>query len=320
MIQTIAFIVAILAGIATILSFIFGIARRLGFPWLGWVLFGVTLVAFIAYVIMARKPVTSIQISITEPRIEIQCLAETDWCRFAVRGRSLGVISNPDLRIYVGVYPLEPFGGGWFFQKTPASISKDGTWVASAQLGAKGYPAKTGDTLRIVAIVTDKIAGQYLPDRVETPQDIGNLKAQSDIIDLRVVRIEKHAPATPDSKVRLHSQEAASIGIDKIERNNRIWGHVEGINRDEYDNYKVLVYVHTDKWYIHPYQGQGEDLSWAKIKDDGTWSIETVKRKFTANAVAALVVKGNHPELTPIEDLEEIHYIAKIVIKGTGDL
>ncbi|HIE24178.1 MAG TPA: hypothetical protein EYP68_08140 [Candidatus Korarchaeota archaeon] len=185
MIQTFALIVSILAGIATILNFIFGIARRVGRPWLGWVLFGITLgaFAFIGYFRCAPSP-------------------------------------KPELTI--------------------------------------------------------------------SPQ----------------VSITEHP----------------SITIDKIERNNRIWGHVEGINRDEYDNYKVLVYVHTDKWYIHPYQGQGEDLSWAKIKDDGTWSIETVKRKFTANAVAALVVKGNHPELTPIEDLEEIHYIAKIVIKGTGDL
>lgn len=193
MIRTIAIIVGILAGIATILGFIFEILKN------------------------QHEPVTSIQISITEPQIEIQCPEATDWCHFIVKGKSIGVISNPNLMIYVGVYSLKPFCGGWFFQKTPGSISKDGTWVASAQLGAEGYPAKTGDTFQIIAIVTDEETGEHLPDRVDTPQDIGNLRTQSDIVDLRVVRAEERLstpPASPQDTIAVTQKGHFEINKD----------------------------------------------------------------------------------------------------------
>src|SRR5882762_8412906 len=52
----------------------------------------------------------------------------------------------------------------------------------------------------------------------------------------------------------------------------------------------VVIYVHTDLWYIHPFAAGGMGRSWAAISGNG-WSISTVKREFPANAVAAVLLK-----------------------------
>lgn len=84
----------------------------------------------------------------------------------------------------------------------------------------------------------------------------------------------------------------AEISIDRIEKNDVIQGRVKGL-KGSLQAYKVVVYVHTDKWYIHPYARQGDGLSFASIKPDGTWEIETVKRKFSADSIAVLVVNAS---------------------------
>lgn len=114
--------------------------------------------------------------------------------------------------------------------------------------------------------------------------------------------------------------QEVSITIGKIVENQQISGSVGGLAPQDYKNYKVVVYVHTDKWYIHPYAGQDEGLSWASIQSNGTWRIKTVKREFKADKVAALLVKRNYPEPNKIEDenLEEVQHSA-IVIKPLRD-
>ena len=87
------------------------------------------------------------------------------------------------------------------------------------------------------------------------------------------------------------------IKIDEIVEDEYINGKVA--NLDSPENYKVLIYVHTDKWYIHPYADQDEDGSWAGISEDGAWSIPTVKRKAKANKIAALVVDPSVAEDAP---------------------
>jgi hypothetical protein len=72
----------------------------------------------------------------------------------------------------------------------------------------------------------------------------------------------------------------------------------------------VVVYVHTDLWYIHPYAAGGEGQSWAKITGNN-WSIPTVKRDFPADRVAAILLQrdraGGCPapaKLTAIDNIE----------------
>jgi hypothetical protein len=67
--------------------------------------------------------------------------------------------------------------------------------------------------------------------------------------------------------------------------------------------------------HIHPYAGQDEGSSWAAIKEDGNWSIPTIKRQFKANRVAALVVDPTVAENAPsdLENIEKITNHAVIV-------
>lgn len=100
--------------------------------------------------------------------------------------------------------------------------------------------------------------------------------------------------------------QQVSITIDLIIPDERIAGHIRGLTTVNYPNYKVIVYVQTDRWYIHPYVGQGEGLSWASIQEDGIWQIQTVLREFKAVRVAALLVQRNYLEPSRVENLERI--------------
>ena len=93
------------------------------------------------------------------------------------------------------------------------------------------------------------------------------------------------------------------ISIDSIEANDRVSGYVSGLDPKDYSQYKVLLYVHTDQWYIHPFAGQGEGMSWAAIGPNGTWQIRTVQREFKSNQVAALIVDRNYPEPYKLVDI-----------------
>ena len=95
--------------------------------------------------------------------------------------------------------------------------------------------------------------------------------------------------------------QAPQIFIDDVQANHLIRGHVQGLNPANHSQYKVVVYVKTDRWYIHPYAGQGQGASWTTLHEDGQWEIETVKRKFAANSIAALLVPINQsvPDIVP---------------------
>ena len=110
----------------------------------------------------------------------------------------------------------------------------------------------------------------------------------------------------------LYPQNAA-ITINQITVNQKISGTVRNLDPKEYANYKVIVYVHTDNWYIHPYAAQGEGLSWVSIGKDGKWQIKTVQREFRADKVAAILVKKNYPEPNKAETLESIPRKAMII-------
>ncbi|MBU1235520.1 MAG: hypothetical protein KJ634_00535 [Gammaproteobacteria bacterium] len=111
------------------------------------------------------------------------------------------------------------------------------------------------------------------------------------------------------------------ITIDKIVAGKQITGHIQGLAPQAASKYKVLVYVHTDRWYIHPYAGQGEERTWASVKEDGSWQVQTVQREFRADSVAALLVLRSVPEPNRVESLTNIPYQAAItkVLQGTPD-
>ncbi len=70
----------------------------------------------------------------------------------------------------------------------------------------------------------------------------------------------------------------------------QILGTVTGIPSGDHGKYKVLVYVLTDKWYIHPSAVGSEGHGYAQVNRDGTWRIGTVFRGYQATLVAFLLV------------------------------
>lgn len=111
-----------------------------------------------------------------------------------------------------------------------------------------------------------------------------------------------------------------AVIISDITENTRIVGRISGVPAEKVDQYKVLVYVKTDKWYIHPYERGGEGLSFASINRDGSWQIETVKRRFPADLVAALVVHRDYTPPPTLEDLKDIDSLASYTDEGGGRL
>ncbi len=117
------------------------------------------------------------------------------------------------------------------------------------------------------------------------------------------------------------AQNAASISIDSITANDQIAGVVRGVQPAELAELKVIVYVHTDQWYVHPYAGQGEGKSWAAVAPNGTWRLGTVKREFAADQIAALLVKKDYPQPAKVDTLHGIPSLAREVktLTGTSD-
>jgi hypothetical protein len=86
---------------------------------------------------------------------------------------------------------------------------------------------------------------------------------------------------------------ATEVVIDSIVRNDLIKGHVRGLPTDAYDKFKVVFYVKTNIWYIHPYQyypGQDEGYSYSNLNSKGEFQVKTVLRQVPADALAAVLV------------------------------
>lgn len=106
----------------------------------------------------------------------------------------------------------------------------------------------------------------------------------------------------PQPQVHLEVRLELEANLPRIEFSSfrsglALEGRVEGLPPRDVDKYKILVYVLTDKWYIHPYAENREGSGYARIQPDGSWSIRTVFRGYQAYRVAFLLVKA--PTLPP---------------------
>jgi hypothetical protein len=80
------------------------------------------------------------------------------------------------------------------------------------------------------------------------------------------------------------------ISMTDFESGQRIRGTVDGLAPEEREDFKVLVYVLTNKWYIHPEAVATPGRGFADIGPDGRWEIRTVWRGYQATKLAILVV------------------------------
>ena len=117
------------------------------------------------------------------------------------------------------------------------------------------------------------------------------------------------------------AQEDVRISIQEIQQDEFIKGTVTGLTAAGISAYKVVVYVKTDQWYIHPYADSGEGQSWTSVTPEGTWNLPTVLREHPASQVAALLVARGAKMPSKTENVQGITHRAIVVrtLTGTAD-
>ncbi len=85
----------------------------------------------------------------------------------------------------------------------------------------------------------------------------------------------------------------SELKIEEIVSDSHISGVIKGLPQDAIEKFKVLFYVKTNRWYAHPYfqpENPQEGYAYAKINQDGTFRIKTIKRAVTGSRLAITVV------------------------------
>ena len=93
------------------------------------------------------------------------------------------------------------------------------------------------------------------------------------------------------------------VTITNIVADSAVQGTTAGLPAQMQGKACVILYVHTDLWYIHPYANAGLGQSFTMVDPQGNWQLETVQRHFPANRVAVIVMSDanacqNAPERT----------------------
>lgn len=125
-------------------------------------------------------------------------------------------------------------------------------------------------------------------------------------------------------KILRQSEGKTKIFIDEFQSGRRIGGHLTGIASDAETRkkYKVMVYVFTTMWYVHPFAEQGEGRTWTALRSDEErvlWSILTEKRRDQAAEVAALLVPATTLEGKSSSELRDVSkfYTFEEIVKKT---
>jgi hypothetical protein len=128
-----------------------------------------------------------------------------------------------------------------------------------------------------------------------------------------------------DNKYACKSTE---VVVDSIIKDDKITGHIKGLPQNSYSDFKVVFYVQTNRWYVHPFEGSQEGLSYANLTDNGNFAIRTVRREIPSKQLVAVLVpktykiKSQRFLLKPFLGLFGgiLKYeCAHTIVKGNGD-
>jgi hypothetical protein len=116
--------------------------------------------------------------------------------------------------------------------------------------------------------------------------------------------IQGNTPVKPG--IRITTVPPRGAGPDKMEV---IAGTVEGV---DFRQCKVVVYAHTDVWYVQPYAGSSD----TSIGENGTWETDT----HLGVEYAALLVRASYKPPSTTGSLPEVGAsilaMAKVRAKG----
>lgn len=117
--------------------------------------------------------------------------------------------------------------------------------------------------------------------------------------------------------------KVAQIKIEEIVKNSHIKGSVTGLKESSLENFRMIFYVKTNSWYVHPYQfneSQPSGYSYSDLSSGGNFWIRSVFRTPSKTMVAILVPSPHviYAKKSNLKDL--LKYACKhIEIPGTGD-
>lgn len=127
-------------------------------------------------------------------------------------------------------------------------------------------------------------------------------------------QVEEQRQTITDCNSLANNQEGVNVTIEDIISDDQITGQATGLTPEGKECSKIVLYVKTDQWYIHPYVQGGEGKSYAVIEDDNSWDIETVSRGFDSSSVAALVVKKDSEIPSRTQNVRNIPNLAITVV------
>lgn len=87
--------------------------------------------------------------------------------------------------------------------------------------------------------------------------------------------------------------KSTKVSVDEIVKNSHIKGHISGLPTQAYEDFKVVFYVKTNRWYVHPYsyyEGQEEGYSYSNLNANGEFQVKTVRRDVPSKELAVVLV------------------------------
>lgn len=120
-------------------------------------------------------------------------------------------------------------------------------------------------------------------------------------LTLALLALNVFAGEKKDTEKTLHEYanecRTTEVIVDEIVRNSHIKGHIRGLPTDAYDKFKVVFYVKTNRWYVHPYtytEGQESGYSYSNIDRNGNFQVKTVRRDVPAQKMAVVLVPKSY--------------------------
>lgn len=122
-----------------------------------------------------------------------------------------------------------------------------------------------------------------------------------------------------------HAAECASakISVTQIVKNSHIQGSVSGLKESSLEDFKMVFYVHTTGWYVHPYvynPSQPSGYSYSDLTAGGNFWIRSVFRTPAKEMLAILVPSPHLIYAKKKSEGELLKYAcAYVKIPGNGD-
>lgn len=168
------------------------------------------------------------------------------------------------------------------------------------------------------AVVTTSFTSFSIITSVNS-QERTKVTIENTTLDSQVIgQVLKQTQPNGDCKNVGNNQEGVKVTIKDIISDDQVIGKATGLTPEGKECSKIVLYIKTDKWYIHPYVQGGEGKSYAAIQNDDFWNIETVYRGFSASSVAALVVRKDSKVPSATQNVRNIPNLA-ITVENLND-